>query len=86
VPGGPTLLTVDGGKAHLLSVQAVAARLGVSRATVYGLVARGDLPHFRISNAVRVAPADLDGYLVTLRSGCATPRAVPRRREGPGRP
>jgi excisionase family DNA binding protein len=45
----------------------VAARLGVSTATVYKLVAQGDLPHIRVSNAIRVTPADLDSFLVRYR-------------------
>jgi excisionase family DNA binding protein len=58
---------VDGAKGHLLTVRAVADRLGVSTATVYKLVAQGDLPHIRVSNAIRVAPADLDAFLARYR-------------------
>ncbi len=54
---------LDGGKDHLLSVRAVAGRLGVSTATVYKLVARGDLPHIRVSNAIRFNPVSLASYL-----------------------
>jgi excisionase family DNA binding protein len=43
----------------LLTVAAVAAQLGVCRATVYAMAERGDLPHVRIGNTVRIAPADL---------------------------
>jgi excisionase family DNA binding protein len=38
----------------LVTVQAVAAGLGVSTATVYGLCRRGELPHARVSNAIRI--------------------------------
>ena len=62
-PAGKALRVVDGGKGHLLTVRAVAARLGVSTATVYKLVAGGDLPHVRVSNAIRIAPADLEAIL-----------------------
>jgi excisionase family DNA binding protein len=58
---------VDGGKGHLLTVRAVAARLGVSTATVYKLVAQGDLPHARVSNAIRISPVDLDAYVTGRR-------------------
>ena len=58
---------VDGGKGHLLTVRAVASRLGVSTATVYKLVAHGDLPHVRVSNAIRVIPDDLDSFLAKQR-------------------
>ena len=67
-PAGAALRVVDGGKGHLLSVRAVAARLGVSTATVYKLVGQGDLPHARVSNAIRIAPDDIAAYLVRCRS------------------
>jgi excisionase family DNA binding protein len=54
---------VDGGQDRLLTVRQVARRLGVSAATVYTLVARGELAHVRVSNAIRVAPTDLAAYL-----------------------
>jgi len=60
---GATLRVVHGGKGHLLSVRAVAGRLGVSTATVYKLVVEGKMPHVRISNAIRIVPTDLDAYL-----------------------
>jgi excisionase family DNA binding protein len=37
----------------------VAAVLWVSTATVYNLCHRGELPHLRVSNAIRVKPEDL---------------------------
>jgi len=58
---------VDGGRKHLLTVGALADRLGVSRATVYKLVAKGELPHVRVSNAIRVAPAHLEAFLAVYR-------------------
>jgi integrase len=47
----------------LLTVRQVAETLGVSTALVYALVNRGELAHTRVSNAIRVAPADLERYL-----------------------
>ena len=47
----------------LLSVRQVAELLGVSRASVYKLVERGELAHVRISNAIRVRPVDLERWL-----------------------
>jgi excisionase family DNA binding protein len=51
----------------LLSIKEVAARLGVCRAVAYRLCERGELPHVRISNAIRVSPAALTEYLAVAR-------------------
>ena len=66
---GPTsaLLALEGGRRRLLSVREVARRLGVQRATVYRLCERGELAHFRVSNAIRVRPDDLNLYLAGAR-------------------
>ena len=45
---------VRGEVRHLLTVREVAARLRVSRATVYRLVQAGALPVLRISNSIRI--------------------------------
>ncbi|WP_225412374.1 helix-turn-helix domain-containing protein [Stigmatella hybrida] len=45
----------------------VAERLGVNTATVYGLCGRGDLPHVRVSNAIRIRPTDLEAFLARSR-------------------
>jgi excisionase family DNA binding protein len=37
-----------------VSVREYADTLGVSRATVYRAIAAGDLPHVRVSNAIRI--------------------------------
>jgi excisionase family DNA binding protein len=58
---------VDGGRGNLLTVRAVAGRLGLSTATVYKLVAQGDIRHARVSNAIRIAPDDLATYLTRCR-------------------
>jgi len=31
--------------------------------TVYGLCDRGELPHVRVADAIRIAPADLAAFL-----------------------
>ncbi len=46
-----------------MTVKEVATILRVCRDTVYRLCANGQLPHVRILNAIRIAPADLDGFL-----------------------
>lgn len=65
-PRTPELrLRVDEGAGEtLLTVREVAQRLKVSRATVYSLVARGKLPHVRVSNAIRFRRADLEAFIV----------------------
>ena len=48
---------------RLLTVREVAKALGVSTATVYDIVDLGELAHVRVSNAIRIAPADLEAYV-----------------------
>ena len=61
--GSPTLGIVRGGREALLAVRDVAAQLGVCGATVYRLVAEGQLAHVRVLNAIRVAPRDLEAFV-----------------------
>jgi excisionase family DNA binding protein len=63
------LRAIRGGVENLLSVREVAARLSVCTATVYALAERGELPHVRISNAIRVAPEDLAAFVASQRKG-----------------
>jgi len=44
-------------------VREVAERLSVSTATIYTLCERGELPHVRISNAIRIEPAGLEEFI-----------------------
>ena len=60
---GPT-----GVQENLLPVAAVARRLGVCTATVYGLCSRGELAHVRVTSAIRIAPADLEAFVAARRS------------------
>ena len=46
-----------------LSVREVADRLRVHRSTVYALCDRGELVHFRVSNAIRISAEALDAFL-----------------------
>ena len=47
----------------LLSVRRTAELLGVCAATVYGMCEQGELPHFRVRNAIRVPLVGLKVYL-----------------------
>jgi len=61
------LRSLPGRVNDLLSVREIAARLGVSTATVYKLCGHGELPHVRVSNAIRIAPADLAEFIARWR-------------------
>jgi excisionase family DNA binding protein len=47
----------------LLTVRETAELLRVSTATVYGLCERGELPHVRVSNAIRLRPQDVETFV-----------------------
>jgi excisionase family DNA binding protein len=51
----------------LLSVRQAAALLGVCTATVYRMCEQGELPHFRVRNAIRVPVTTLKAYLARAR-------------------
>jgi len=61
---GVSLRSLHGSAHNLLSVREVAARLNVSTAMVYKLCNRGQLPHLRVSNAIRIPPADLAEFIL----------------------
>ena len=52
-----------------LSVREVAGVLKLSTATIYKLIHRGELAHFRVSNAVRIARADLERFIHQKKAG-----------------
>lgn len=62
------LSALGGGRGRLLKASEVAEQLGVCAATVYGLCQRGELPHIRIINSIRVRPRDLAAFRGWLRS------------------
>ena len=57
------LMALRGGRDRLLPVKEVAQELGVCAATVYQLCERGDVPHVRIINSIRVRPRDLAAFM-----------------------
>jgi excisionase family DNA binding protein len=60
---------------RLLTVHEVAGQLNICAATVYGLCSRGELAHTRLlHNSIRIAPADLEAFLVTRRRIAPPPR------------
>lgn len=50
-----------------MSIREAAPQRGLCTAIVYGLCADGALPHVRILNAIRIAPADLEAFIETRR-------------------
>jgi excisionase family DNA binding protein len=53
--------------ARLLTIDATAAALDCSRATVYRLIQAGRIPVLRVGSRIRVHPDDLRGYYTTAR-------------------
>jgi len=67
---GARLQAYRGGRdGRLLTVAEVAQELAVCTATVYKLVARGELGAVRVLNAIRVRREDLNTYTAKGRSG-----------------
>jgi len=48
---------------RLLTVREVAGVLGVSLPIIYRLCERNELPHMRVSNAIRISPLAVIPYL-----------------------
>jgi len=80
-----------------LTVRQAAEALQVSTSTVYQLCAQGRLPHFRVSNAIRIEPSALEWFCAnrapamdgdaqpSLRLAGRTSTRTPGPRKGPGR-
>ena len=67
----------DGRSARsLLSVRQVAKLLGVCPATVYALCGQRKLPHFRVLNAIRIAPESVRNFLAKARRTPSTRRRL----------
>jgi excisionase family DNA binding protein len=50
-----------GEKKELFTVKETAAILRVCTATVYSMIERGELPHVRVGNSIRILVSGLDG-------------------------
>jgi excisionase family DNA binding protein len=57
---------MEGEALLLVSPAEAAARLGLSRGTVYALLARGELPSIHIGAARRIRVADLHAFVDRL--------------------
>jgi excisionase family DNA binding protein len=53
---------------ELLTIREACDRLKLSRASLYRLIQRGELPTVRIGRSRRVVSEDLDRFITTLRS------------------
>src|SRR5262249_19178187 len=71
-PRGPTVVQAPalrvlpderGALERLLNVRQVAELLGLSTATVYSLVERGELPHVRVSASIRFESSAIEAYI-----------------------
>lgn len=49
----------------MLRVKTVAERLCLSRNAVYSLIDKGEMPHYRIGGAIRVAEEQLKDFLAS---------------------
>ena len=47
----------------VLTVKEVARLLGINKNSIYGAIARGELPHIRIGRSIRVPRAALERFL-----------------------
>ncbi len=59
----PTNPTSPGGEPEFMTVAEVAARMRVSKMTVYRLLHGGELPAVRVGRSFRVREDDVDVYL-----------------------
>jgi excisionase family DNA binding protein len=64
-PTTADLRALRDGPERLLTVAEVARRLRVCTETVYRLCRKGEFPHVRIVDSVRIRPADLATFVAT---------------------
>jgi excisionase family DNA binding protein len=61
-------------KENMIDVEALAARLGVSRSLIYKMVEANEIPHYRIGAAIRFDPEDIEKWLGQSYSSEQAPR------------
>jgi len=66
------LAVLHDGPNRLLRPDEVSRHLGISKATVYKMVKRGDLSHVRIADSIRVRPVDLAAFISSNRASEGT--------------
>jgi excisionase family DNA binding protein len=71
-PTASDLAALRAGPDSLLTPAEVARRLRLCTETVRRLCRRGELPHVRIVDYVRIRPADLAAFIFARRSGTRT--------------
>jgi len=64
-PTTADLVSYWGGRNRLLRVREVAEHLGVSKAAVYALCERGELPYVWVVTSMRIRPDDLEEFIVS---------------------
>jgi excisionase family DNA binding protein len=67
MPTTADLRALHGGPNGLLTAAEVAERLRVCTETVYRLCKKGELPHVRIVDTIRIRPIDLAAFLSAQR-------------------
>jgi excisionase family DNA binding protein len=79
-------LVVHEAVGRLLTIREAAARLRVSRATVYRLVQAGALPVLSVSNSIRIPTESLTGAVLAPSCLPTSPAPTSRSRDSSGHP
>ncbi len=67
---------------ELWDIKRVSQYLGIKRSTLYAMIERREIPHYRIGRLARFRPAEIDAWLLTKKRGTEkAPRTT--RPEGP---
>jgi excisionase family DNA binding protein len=63
--------------ANLISIDAVAARLGVSRRSIYRLIGRGEIATIQVGGQKRIEPSEVERFKTANRVRVAPPQPPP---------